>query len=62
MKNFLSKVDWFQVCVLTLGIAASFTKSIYESKRFDDNLDKRYDDNLDKRVSEIVDKKLKEIR
>jgi len=62
MKKVLSKIDWFQVGVLGLGLTASLVKSIYETKRFDANLNKRYDDNLEKRISEIVDKKLSKIK
>lgn len=58
MKKFLEKIDWFQVGVLTLGLTASLAKSLYETKRFDDNLNKKYDDNLEKRINEIIDKKL----
>ena len=59
MKKVLSKVDWFQVGVLVLGLSASLAKSIYETKRFDKNLNERYDDNLEKKISKIVDEKLK---
>jgi len=62
MKDMFKKVDWFQIGVLGLGVVASLTKSVYETKRFNANLDKRYDDNFDKRVAEIVDKKLKKIK
>lgn len=59
MNKVLKKIDWFQVGVITMGLAATLVKSIYESKRFDSNLNKRYDDNFEKRVEEIIDKKLK---
>lgn len=62
MKKVLSKVDWIQVGVLGLGLVASLAKSIYETKRFDADLDKKYEDNFEKRVSEIVDQKLKKIK
>lgn len=58
MKKFLEKVDWVQIGVTGLGLITYLVKSIYETKRFNENLDKRYDDNFDKRVAEIVDKKL----
>ncbi len=62
MKKVLSKVDWIQVGVLGLGLVASLAKSIYETKRFDADLDKKYEDNFEKRVSEIVDQKLKKLK
>ena len=61
MKNVLQKIDWVQVGVLGLGLAASLAKAIYESKRFDANLDKRCDDHFEKRVNELIDKKLKKL-
>lgn len=62
MKKFLEKVDWVQVGVLGLGLVASFARSLYETKRFDADLDKKYEDNFEKRVEEIVDKKLNKLK
>lgn len=59
MKKVLSKIDWVQVGVLSLGLAASLAKSVYEAKRFDANLEKRCDEHFEKRVNELIDKKLK---
>ena len=59
MKKVLKKIDWIQVGVLGLGLAASLAKSIYEAKRFDADLEKRYDGNLAKKINEIIDKRIK---
>lgn len=59
MKKVLKKIDWIQVGVLSLGLAASLAKSIYEAKRFDADLEKRYDGNLEKKINEIIDKRIK---
>lgn len=58
MKKVLKKIDWFQIGVLGLGLAASLAKSIYEVKRFDADLEKRYDCNLEKKINEIIDKRI----
>jgi len=58
MKKVLEKIDWVQIAVTGLSIVAYLAKSMYETKRFNENLNKRYDDNFDKRVSDIVEKKL----
>lgn len=62
MKKVIQKIDWVQVGVLGLGLIATLAKSVYEAKRFDEDLNKRYDDHLEKKVSEIIDKKLAKIR
>lgn len=62
MKNILKKIDWIQVSVLGLGVVASLAKSIYEAKRFDEDLDKKYDEHFEKRVSKIVEEKLKRLK
>ena len=58
MKKVLKKIDWIQVGVLGLGLAASLAKSIYEAKRFNADLEKRYDGNLEKKINEIIDKRI----
>lgn len=55
----ITRIDWCQVGVVGLGIAATIVKSIYENKRFDANLEKQYINHFEERVSKIVDKKLK---
>lgn len=62
MKKVLKKIDWVQIGVLSLGLAASLAKSVYEAKKFDANLEKRCDDHFEKRVNELIDKKLKKIK
>jgi len=62
MKNILKKIDWIQVSVLGLGVVASLAKSIYEAKRFDEDLDKKYDEHFEKKVSKIVEEKLKRLK
>lgn len=62
MKKVLKKIDWVQIGVLGLGLAASLAKSVYEAKRFDADLDKKYDGNFEKRVNELIDKKMKNIK
>lgn len=58
MKDFLKKVDWIQIGVTGLSVVAYIAKSLYDTKKFNENLDKRYDDNFDKRVTDIVKKEL----
>lgn len=55
----LSRIDWCQVGVFMLGIGATIAKTLYENKKFDENLDRQYIEHFDERVSKIVDKKLK---
>ncbi len=62
MKKVLKKIDWFQIGVLGLGLAASLAKSVYEAKKFDANLEKKYDDHFEKRVNELIDKKIKKLK
>lgn len=62
MKKVLKKIDWVQVGVLGLGLAASLAKSIYEAKRFDADLDKKYEDNFEKKVNELIDKKINKLK
>lgn len=62
MNKLFKKLDWFQVGVLALGITASVAKTIYESKKFDANLDKQHNDHFEKKVNELIDAKLKKIK
>lgn len=55
----LSKIDFVQVGIAALGAIAGLARTIYEIKRFDENLNRQYIDHFDERVSKIVDKKLK---
>lgn len=59
MKKVLSKIDWFQVGVISLGLVASLSKSIYDAKKFDSVIEKQLDEGLEKKVQEIVKKELK---
>lgn len=54
MKKFLKKIDWFQVGVLGLGIAASLAKSFYENKKFDEALDKKFTEQIEKKVDKMI--------
>lgn len=62
MKKIFKKMDWIQVGVLALGITASIAKTVYESKKFDDNLAKQTNDHFEKKVNELIDAKLKKIK
>lgn len=62
MKKVLKKIDWFQVGVLSLGVAASLAKSIYEAKRFDADLNEKYEDNFEKKVNALIDKKINKLK
>lgn len=62
MKKVLKKIDWVQIGVLSLGLAASLAKSVYEAKRFDSNLEKRCDDHFEKKVNELIDKRLNKMK
>lgn len=55
MKKVLSKIDWFQIGVLGLGIAASVAKSFYENKKFDEALQKKFDEKIEKKVNELIE-------
>lgn len=62
MKKFIKKLDWVQVGVLALGITASIAKTLYESKKFDENLAKQTNDQFEKKVNELIDAKLKKLK
>jgi len=62
MKNIFKKMDWIQVGVLALGITASIAKTVYENKKFDDNLAKQTNNHFEKKVNELIDAKLKKIK
>ena len=49
MKNIFKKMDWIQVGVLALGITASIAKTVYENKKFDDNLAKQTNNHFEKK-------------
>lgn len=54
MKKVLKKIDWFQVGVLGLGIAASIAKSFYENKKFDEALNKKFNEKIEKKVDQLI--------
>lgn len=54
MKKVLKKIDWFQVGVLGLGIAASVAKTFYENKKFNEALDKKLNEQIEKKVDKMV--------
>lgn len=58
MKNSSKKIDWLQIGVFALGLATAIVKSLYETKRFNDDLNTKYENNFDKRVNELIDKKM----
>lgn len=62
MKKIIKKIDWIQIGVFSLGIIATVAKTLYENKRFNEELDKKYENNFEKKVSEIIDKKLSKIK
>lgn len=54
MKKFIKKIDWFQVGVLGLGIAASIAKSFYDNKKFNEALDKKFAEEIEKKVDKMI--------
>ncbi len=62
MKNILKKLDWIQIGVLALGVTASLARTLYENKKFDENLSKKNDDHFEKKVNELIDQKLKKLK
>lgn len=54
MKKIFKKMDWVQIGVLGLGIAATLAKSIYENKKFDEALDKKFTEAIDKKVNKMI--------
>lgn len=58
MKKILKKVDWFQIGVLGLGIAASVAKTFYENKKFNESLEKKLEEKVEKKVDEMIEKGL----
>lgn len=61
MKKMVKKIDWVQIGVLSIGLVATLAKSIYEAKRFDQDLEEKYEKHFEKKVSEIVDKRLSKL-
>jgi hypothetical protein len=62
MNKFIKKIDWIQVGVLALGITASLARTLYENKKFDENLTKRSNEHFDKKVNELIDQKLQKLK
>lgn len=54
MKKVFKKVDWVQIGVLGLGIAATLAKTIYENKKFNEALDKKFTEAIEKKVDKMV--------